>query len=147
MAILQDLVVVPINSGKYLRSYSKGDRIGSYVMHSVFNVSSGATEISFDIYQHVRRGGGGFSRCIGTGRVIKDKLICNPRSLIRRVEVNRGTDSSVSPVATCLHRDIIILRRVSVLHHPFDPVCMRACACVYVCKRSSPVSSTVERDH
>lgn len=57
MAILKDLVVVPINSGKYLRSYSKGDRIGSYVMHSVFNVSSGATEISFDIYQHVRRKG------------------------------------------------------------------------------------------
>lgn len=54
------------------------------------------TEISFDIYQHVREGGGGgFSPVrIGTGRVIKDKLICNPRSLIRRVEVNRGTDSA-----------------------------------------------------
>ena len=79
------------------------------------------------------RGAGGLSLslslCIGTGRVIKDKLICNPRSLIRRVEVNRGTDRSVSPVATCLHRDIIIPRRRFRSPPPLRS-CVRECACV-----------------
>ena len=102
-------------------------------MHSVFNSSSEATEISFDIYQHVKGGRRSLSLslslCIDTGRVIKDKLICNPRSLIRRVEVNRGTDRSVSPVATCLHRDIIIPRRRFRSPPPLRS-CVRECACV-----------------
>lgn len=86
--------------------------------HPVFNEASNQLKFHSIFINTLGRAGGGFSPVrIGTGRVIKDKLICNPRSLIRRVEVNRGTDSPVSPVATCLYRDIIILRRVSVPHH------------------------------